>query len=57
MYARGKFEREANEFAAELLIDENELDEFYLENCSIDQLALCYGVPIELIKYKFKEDL
>lgn len=56
LYARGKFEREANEFAAELLIDENELDEFYLQNCSINQIALCYKVPIELIKYKFNYD-
>lgn len=53
LYNRGKFEREANEFAAELLIDENELDEAYLQNYSMDQIALCYEVPIELIKYKF----
>jgi len=53
LYDRGKFEREANEFAAELLIDENELDEFYLQNCSIEQIALCYEVPVELLKYKF----
>ena len=53
LYARGKFEREANEFAAELLINENDWDKFYLHNCSIDQIALCYKVPIELVKYKF----
>ena len=56
LYNRGKFEREANEFAAELLIDENDLDKFYLENCSIDQLACCYKVPTTLNKYKFNFD-
>lgn len=56
LYARGKFEKEANEFAAELLIDENELDEFYLQNCSLDQIALCYEVHVELIKYKFNQN-
>jgi len=53
LYDHGKFEREANEFAAELLIDENELDEFYLQNCSLEQIALCYELPVELLKYKF----
>lgn len=50
---RGKFEIEANQFAAELLIDENKIDKIYLENCSIHQLACFYAVNIELIKYKF----
>ncbi|NOW85957.1 Zn-dependent peptidase ImmA (M78 family) [Clostridium beijerinckii] len=53
-YNRGKFEIEANEFAAELLIDEKKIDKIYLMNCSIEQLAYVYAVPAELISYKFK---
>ncbi|NRZ25135.1 Zn-dependent peptidase ImmA (M78 family) [Clostridium beijerinckii] len=52
-YDRGRFEIEANKFAAELLIDENKVDKLYLQNLSIEQLACSYGVSIELIKYKF----
>jgi Zn-dependent peptidase ImmA (M78 family) len=53
-YNRGKFEIEANEFAAELLIDEDKIDKLYLMSCSIEQLACSYEVPIELVRYKFK---
>ncbi|MVX62270.1 ImmA/IrrE family metallo-endopeptidase [Clostridium chromiireducens] len=53
-YNRGKFEIEADEFAAELLIDEYKIDKVYLMSCSIDQLASVYAVPIELVQYKFK---
>ena len=52
-YKRGKFEIEANEFAAELLIDEDKIYKIYLMSCSIDQLASVYAVPIELVQYKF----
>lgn len=53
-YQRGKFENEANKFAAELLINENEIDTYSLENFCTNQLADYYGVPEELILYKFK---
>jgi len=53
LYDRGKFEREANEFAAELLIDENQIDLLYFKNCCIEQIASYYRIPVELIKYKF----
>lgn len=53
-YQRGKFENEANKFAAELLINENEIDKDSLENLCANQLANYYGVLEELILYKFK---
>ncbi len=53
-YSRGRFEKEANYFAAELLIDLSIIDELYIDNYSINQLALFYGVPIEFIKLKFR---
>lgn len=53
LYARGKFEREANIFAAELLIDSCSLDKHSLENYSIDQLSIFLDVPIELVNLRF----
>lgn len=52
-YSRGKFEKEANAFASELLIDNDLIDELYIDSYSIKQLALFYNVPIEFIKIKF----
>jgi Zn-dependent peptidase ImmA (M78 family) len=54
-FSRGKYEVEANKFAAELLIDEKDLDKHYIENMGIDQLACYYGVPRELVEYKFNK--
>lgn len=55
---RGKAEIEANKFAAELLIDEKEIDKLYLQDMSIDQLSSYFGVPGELIEYKlFNKEL
>lgn len=53
LYRRGKFEIEANEFAAELLIDADKLDKYHVENYSIEQLSSFLNVPIELVKVKF----
>ena len=52
-YSRGRFEKEANAFAAELLIDTDLIDELYIDSYSINQLALFYDVPVEFIKIKF----
>lgn len=52
-YSRGRFEKEANAFAAELLIDTTIIDELYIDSYSINQLALFYNVPIEFIRIKF----
>ena len=48
-----KTEYEANLFAAEFLINEIKIREFIFLNYSIDQIASAYGLPVELIKYKF----
>ena len=55
LFPRGRIENEANKFAADLLIDESEIDKCYLENICINQLADYYGVPEQLIKYKFNK--
>lgn len=55
-YNRGKFEYEANMFAAELLIDLEDIDKLYLQGYSIKQLASYYNVPVELIEFRFKEN-
>ena len=53
LYARGKFEREANIFAAELLIDIDSLDKHSVKNFSLNQLASFLDIPVELIKIRF----
>lgn len=52
-----KTEYQANLFAAELLIDLNKIDKLYLQGYSIKQLAAYYNVPVELIEFKFKENI
>ncbi|WP_291708955.1 ImmA/IrrE family metallo-endopeptidase [Clostridium sp.] len=47
-------EYEANIFAAELLLDLSKNDISYIDGYSIDQLASCYKVPVELVKLKYK---
>lgn len=54
LFPTGRYENEANKFAAELLINEN-IDKCYIENMSIDQLAAYFCVPKELVKYKFNK--
>ncbi|MEQ8198967.1 MAG: ImmA/IrrE family metallo-endopeptidase [Clostridiaceae bacterium] len=54
-YQRGRFEIEANRFAAELLIDESEIDKIALREMCTSQLSQYFGVPIELVEYKFME--
>lgn len=53
LFPRGKIEIEANKFAAELLINENEIDPCLIKEMTIKQLACFYGVPEKLIEYKF----
>lgn len=48
-----KKEYQANVFAATLLIDLDNIDKSYLQDCSIKQLASLYRVPIELMELKF----
>lgn len=48
------YEREANEFAAELLIDQTELDQALLEGMSLDQVSKMLNVSEELVSYNTK---
>jgi Zn-dependent peptidase ImmA (M78 family) len=50
---KGRLEYEADCFAAELLIDESNLEKQYIEDMSIDQLTSYFGVSRKLIEYKF----
>ena len=53
-----KLERQANMFAAELLIDDGGILEQYVSECiTIEQLACYYCVPVELITYKFYDEI
>ncbi len=52
-FTKNKFEIEANKFAAELLINEDYIDKFVLENMSIEQISNYFEVPKELVLYKF----
>ncbi|MDO6353567.1 ImmA/IrrE family metallo-endopeptidase [Caloramator sp. CAR-1] len=53
LFPRGKYEVEANRFAAELLINEKELDKYQFENMTVEQIAAYFEVPKELVEYKF----
>lgn len=53
LFPRGRVEIEANKFAAELLIDEKEIDNQLLKDMTVDQLACYYEVPRQLVEYKF----
>lgn len=53
LFPKGKYETEANKFAAELLIDKRDLDIESIKNFSAEQLAAYLEVPVELVLYKF----
>lgn len=55
LFPRGKYENEANKFAAELLIDEKNVDKYFIQNMSINQLSCYFGIPERLVMYKFFE--
>lgn len=48
---KDKFEREANIYAAELLLPDKPAREYW--DYSYQQLAAAYGVPIELVQLKY----
>ncbi|SHI01506.1 protein of unknown function [Clostridium collagenovorans DSM 3089] len=56
LFQRGKFEIEADKFAAELLIDESKLEEYPPVSMTTDELSKIYGVPCKLVEYKFKNN-
>lgn len=52
-YPIGKYEREANEFAAELICPDEEISEY--SDYSMNELACLFGVDEELIRYKLSK--
>lgn len=52
----GKLEKQADYFAVELLIDEANIDKQILLDMNIEQLSSYFGIPIELIEYKFSQN-
>lgn len=54
LFPRGIYENEANKFAAELLIEDKDIDKSCLKDLSISQLSSYFKVPESLIEYKFK---
>lgn len=52
LYLKNKFEIEANKFAVELLVSDDDLKE--LEGYTIEQMSAILNIPSDLLKYKFK---
>lgn len=50
---KGKFETQANEFAAELLVDDELLKEY--EGYSLNNISTCTGIDIKYLELKFKK--
>lgn len=50
----GVYEDEANTFAAELLIDADDIDEVLLDGMDIEQISKYFRVTPELVEYKLK---
>lgn len=53
LFPTGRYEVQANKFAAELLIDDDLIDINMLQEYSIDEISGIYNVCRELIEYKF----
>ena len=51
---KGRYEIEADRFAAELLINDNDIDLTYINGMTIEQIAAYYRVPKEIIELKFE---
>lgn len=50
----GKLEFQANYFATELLV--GNIDKEFIQNKSLDELSACFGVPKQMLEYKFSKD-
>ena len=57
LFPKGKHENEANKFAAEILVNLDEIDKCYIEEFSINQLAGFLMVPQELLIFKFENNI
>lgn len=49
---KNKYEIQADKFAAELLIPDD-LESYYIDGMCIEQLSCYFGVPKDLVEYKF----
>ncbi|AZO95239.1 ImmA/IrrE family metallo-endopeptidase [Halocella sp. SP3-1] len=54
LFSMNKFEIEANQFAAELLISNEELYKYIRGRCSIKCIAYELEVPVELVRFKLE---
>lgn len=54
LFPRGIVENEANKFAAELLINEKEIDKLLLHEMCLNQIASYLEVPEQLVRFKFE---
>ncbi|MCR1953325.1 ImmA/IrrE family metallo-endopeptidase [Clostridioides mangenotii] len=52
-----KLKNEANEFAAELLISDENIKESLENQFSMEQMACYFKVPLELVEFKFNHKL
>ncbi|KPU45805.1 metallopeptidase ImmA [Oxobacter pfennigii] len=54
---KNKFEIQADIFAAELLISNEQVDLISITDMTMDQLSSYFRVPADLIKYKFSREV
>lgn len=53
LFCINKFENEANRFAVNLLISDDDLKEY--ESYSVPEIALCFGIDEEVMKYRMEK--
>ena len=52
-----KLENQANKFAAELMVSDNDLLEIKEMNFNLEQMACYFRVPLELLEFKFNSKI
>ncbi|MEK4501789.1 ImmA/IrrE family metallo-endopeptidase [Bacillus sp. FSL R12-0069] len=52
LFSTDKLEIEANTFAVELLLPDNEVYDYLYSGYTIEQIASVYGIPKQFMKYK-----
>lgn len=57
LYSTDKFELEANKFAVELLVPDEEIVDLVREGYTTEQIALSFGIPREFIGFKSFEEV
>jgi Zn-dependent peptidase ImmA (M78 family) len=54
-FVKNKYEKEANKFAIELLLKDDDLDKDSFKNMTLDHLSTYFEIPKELLIYKFND--